>query len=359
MNVGILSMQQVYNYGSFLQAFSLKKQFEMRGHTVTFIDIIPGRIIVENDAEKLHYLSKFDRHLFKRIEHYVKAKEMDKIHFDDYLKYLIQSQNQIPEEFDIVVIGSDEVFNFSSPSKWGFTRQLFGDIKNAKKIVTYAASCGSSSYRKAEELKVVNELKECLSHISAFSVRDENTQDFVYRLTGIKACINVDPVFLYDYEDYIPKKMTKKPYVLIYAYSNRISSNNEIAAIKQFAQDNGLDILCVGMFQNWCSNNINANAFELLSYVKNARFIITDTFHGTVFSIKYNVPFCSIIRESNQNKLGGLLRQFHLENRRVDDMGEMSAIINKQINWNFVNQMINTERNKSKEYFNAVCEGLL
>lgn len=354
MNVGILSMQQVHNYGSFLQAFSLMKQFEKRGDSVFFIDIIPGKRIVNTQMKDINYLSKLDKYIFKRIDHFFKARQMDKIHEADYRKYLKPSYNN-PKEYDLAVIGSDEVFNFSTPSSWGFSRQLFGEINNSKKIVTYAASCGSSSYKDAEELGVIDDISECFQNIASFSVRDENTKAFVKRLTGKDAIINVDPVFLTDFNGYLPRKSWKRRYILVYAYSNRIESENEIKSIIQFAKMKKMDVICVGMYQKWCKYNLNADAFELLSYVKNADYIITDTFHGTVFSIKYNKPFCVIIRDSNRNKLGGLLKQFDLLNRCILDPTQMERIMDSPINWASINKYLENEIEKSMGYIDSVC----
>ena len=69
-------MQKIHNYGSFLQALSLKMQLESRGHDVYFIDIIPGKQIVKPEiAPKTSYLSKIDKYFFKRIENYLLFKK--------------------------------------------------------------------------------------------------------------------------------------------------------------------------------------------------------------------------------------------------------------------------------------------
>ena len=143
--------------------------------------------------------------------------------------------------------------------------------------------------------------------------------------------------------------------MLVYAYGNRINDESEIEAIKKYAKKRNLEILCVGMQQRWCHHNIAANAFELLGYVKNAECIVTDTFHGTVFSIKYNKKFVSLIRESNQQKLGGLLRQFGLYDRAVFDMSTLGSMIDKAIDYKKVNLIIQNEQEKSKEYLDTVC----
>ena len=357
MKIGILSMQKIHNYGSLLQALSLKMQLEARGHDVYFVDIIPGKQLHYEEAPKKSgsLISRFDRYLFKRIENYLLSKKMAKIHINDYETYL-QTPKMLPEGemFDLVVIGSDEVFNATTPSRWGFTTQLFGDVKNAKRVVTYAASCGHTTYEDAKKHEIVDELNEAMQRLEHISVRDSNTLEFVRSITGQSAELNVDPVFISNYDALIPALPKRKPYMLIYAYGNRISNEKEIRAIKEYAKKHGLDIISVGMQQRWCKNNLSASAFELLSYVKGAECIVTDTFHGTVFSIKYNKRFVTLIRESNRNKLGGLLNQFELRSRSVDEIEKFEEILDTDIDYYRVNAVIAREQNKSYEYLDMI-----
>ncbi len=356
MKIGILSMQKIHNYGSFLQAFSLKKEFEKRGCDVYFIDIEKGRQICPKDSASIGLSDKFDKYFFKRIQNYLLHKKMDRLHINDYETYLETAKClKSGELFDVAVIGSDEVFNATTPSPWGFTTQLFGNIDNAKRVVTYAASCGTTTLDSVCSEKIDGEIKNAFENIEAISVRDKNTLDFVKGLTGITPQINVDPVFLADYDSHIVAPKIKKPYMLVYAYANRIEDEKEIRAIKRYAKNNGLEILCVGMQQRWCKHNKPASAFELLGYVKNAECIVTDTFHGTVFSIKYNKKFISLIRESNKQKLCGLLRQFDLYVRAVFDTEALPQIMDAEIDYKKVNDLIKSEQEKSSAYLDEVC----
>lgn len=359
MNVGILSMQKIHNYGSFLQALSLKLQFEERGHNVYFIDILAGRQIVSKTdvTNGGSLLSKFDKYFFKRIENYLLFNKMAKLHIADYERYLETDKKIGSDEiFDLVVIGSDEVFNATTPSWWGFSTQLFGDVKNAKHVVTYAASCGHTTYDGVQKYGIVDELKSAMGNLEHISVRDENTADFVEKILNIKPTLNVDPVFISNFDQFIPVAKFRKPYLLVYAYSNRISDENEIEAIKQYAKKNDLDILCVGMQQRWCKYNIAASGFELLAYVKGAECIVTDTFHGTVFSIKYNKRFSTIIRESNRNKLGGLLQQFNLMSRCVNNIDDFERIMDISVDYSIINDIIDKECLKSYSYLDMITE---
>ena len=272
-------------------------QLEARGQDVYFIDILPGRQLVQCASSKsISIFSKFDKYVFKRIENYILSRKMSKIHVHSY-ECCLETIKQLPQGacFDLVIIGSDEVFNATTPSKWGFSTQLFGDIKNAKRVVTYAASCGSTTLESARQYGIEKEIYQAMRKLEHISVRDGNTAEFVEGILHKTPNRHIDPVFISDYDVYIPKQKKRNPYMLVYAYPNRIYDVKEIEAIQSYAKERNLDVICVGMQQRWCSKNIAANAFELLAYVKNADCVVTDTFHGTVFSIKYNKRFVWII----------------------------------------------------------------
>lgn len=184
-----------------------------------------------------------------------------------------------------------------------------------------------------------------------FSVRDENTAEFVRKLTGKDPLYHLDPVFIYDFWDETKEKNLKYDYVLIYAYDGRINDKREIRVIQQFARENNLKTLSAGLYQSWCDKNISADPFELLGYVKNAKCVITDTFHGTVFSIKYNKPFATIIRDSNWQKISYLLKFFNLEKQEVLNVHSLPDILEQNINYKNINRLIMENRKKSLEYF--------
>lgn len=361
MNIGILSMQKVPNYGSFLQALALKKELEKLslGGDVYFIDIEEGTHIIppgpkDKGPEKL--FKKLDRYALKRIENLFFSMYMEKIHKQDYTTYL-QTDKKLPEseKFDLVVIGSDEVFNAGISSKWGFSPQLFGNVKRAKRVITYAASCGQTTKSVTDQYGMTSAIMEALERVRSISVRDQGTYELVYGITGRKAYKHVDPVFLADFNPYIPTLPKRKPYLLLYAYVNRINDEGEIRAIREFAMKYGLEILSVGTQQRWCKNNKTACAFELLAYVKGAAYIVTDTFHGSVFSIKYNKPFAAFIRESNKNKLGELLRFFGLMDRALHSADELEAVLQTKVDYNAINVKIDEEKQRAELYLqNAI-----
>lgn len=78
----------------------------------------------------------------------------------------------------------------------------------------------------------------------------------------------------------------------------------------------------------------------MLAYFKNADFVVTDTFQGTVFSIKYQIPFATIIRDSNKEILSDLLSKFNLTDRRVNDISDLESILLEELDAELLKKML-------------------
>ena len=367
--IGILSMQKVINYGSFLQAFALLQIIKkLRPNAVvSFIDIKPGVLIYEETRKKRSFIfiaKKILNILIKKnIRDYIhiiliKIKRI-KIFKNYWKKYLdITNENNWDILFDSIVIGSDEVFNCIQYASWGFSKNLLGEGLNTNNIITYAASCGHTTISKVETMHLSKEIESALGNIKHFSVRDENTYNFVKRFANQDAFIHLDPVFLFDFSSYMQlNKPLKKPFILIYSYNLRINKSNEIAAIIDFAKMNNMELISLFGYQSWCKRNIVLEPFKILKYFEEASYVITDTFHGTIFSIKYNKKFVSFVRyddlsSPNDNKLHYLLSIFGLQNREIKNTDDLSQKLLQEIDFEPVNKIINYHIQKSLEYLN-------
>lgn len=352
MKVGILSMQEVKNYGSFLQAFSLKSTIESLGHTCDFINIIPGRQLEGYKISRFHKIGLLLQRLWgwdfmKRFEAIYKFQARFS---KEFLPWLGVKPGENHAHYDVVVIGSDEVFNCAQQTWFGFSPQLFGHGINADKVITYAASFGATTVEKLDGMGIREEVAGYLKEIKSLSVRDRNSFQTVKDLTGKEPLMNVDPVLIYDYSPFMPKTVGMKGYMIVYTYPGRITDKEEIAAIQGFARKKGVKLVSVGHYFPWCDEVVVPTPFEVLAYFRDASYIVTDTFHGSVFSIKYNKPFCTIVRAMNSNKLTYLLQQFGLEGRIVRKMTDMPSIMDRPIAYESVNGLIAQERQRSLSY---------
>ena len=329
MKVAILSMQEVKNYGSFLQAFSLKKTIESLGHTCDFINIVPGRQLTGYKISRFHKAKLLCQRLWgwdfaKRFETIYKFQTRFS---KEFLPYLGVGQGANHSHYDIVVIGSDEVFNCAQQTWFGFSPQLFGQGLNADKVITYAASFGATTLDKLRTLGVKDEVAGLLKQLACISVRDGNSAEIVNTLTGKEPLRHIDPVLIYDYT-------------------------------RAYAQQKGLKLVSIGHYFPWCDEVVVPTPFEVLSCFRDAACVVTDTFHGSVFAIKYNKPFCTIIRNMNSQKLSCLLKQFGLEDRIVNDVSRMQTILDTPIDYLPVDRQLEMEREKAIQYLTAELASL-
>lgn len=186
-----------------------------------------------------------------------------------------------------------------------------------------------------------------LSKFKTISVRDENSFEIIKKLTGIEPEINLDPVLISNYDEEMIDNVKYKNYILLYAYSNRINKY-EGKIIKEYAKENNKIIISIGGYEEVADYNIVVNPFELFAYFKHADLVITDTFHGSIFSIKNHSNYFTIVRKSNENKVVDLLKRLKQENRIITDIKEIYNFYEND--FSETDKIINYETIKAIEY---------
>ena len=298
-------------------------------------------------------MKKIDCYILNRLNAKVAIRKQFKF-FEDfrYQELNIREATQ-NTNYDLCIIGSDEVFNCMSNSIWGFTSQLFGNVRQAKNVITYAASCGATDVSQLPD-GVANKIKDAFGRVSGFSVRDLNTKYFVSELVGKESDIHLDPVLVGNFDNEIqnvemPNNM-ERPYCVVYSYPNRINKVSEINSIKKFCKTRGLRLVSLGAQQFWIRNHIACTPFQLLKVFANAEFVITDTFHGTIFSAKYAKKFAVIVRESNRNKLQDLINRIGIEKHLIDDINKLDNFYSLEGSVERIEKIEKQERCRSIDY---------
>lgn len=358
--VFILSMQRVLNFGSVLQAWSLRELLkELSGLRAEFLDVdegmtLPsGRVLTESvDYEGpvcypsgilqkakrrcIRYLSAYNKHLIRRF----------------MKKELKLGSCGEPGEKDLVIIGSDEVFNHTR----GVNLQLHGNVPGAKRVITYAASCGSALPQdvRAQDLEQVC---SALKRVESVSVRDNATARYLAELSGQQPVRHLDPVLVGGLRRRKPRKVWLKKFLLVYAYGQRIHTEREINVIRSFARARGLKTVAMGGSQFWCDLYIPASPMRLLDYFHAAEYVVTDTFHGSVFSVINHKKFAVIVRATNRGKITGLLEDLKLDERVLTDMEQLEPTLTAQIDYRQVDEILDREQARTEEYLKKHLEG--
>lgn len=369
--VGIMSMQRIANYGSFLQAYALKQLMEEVGCNVEFVDYHVGAPVITENADSKN---KVVRKIEKGLETFqYRAPLAHKLSFIRYKqsfaqKYMpllgITDEMNYNPTVDCLVIGSDEVFNcIQKNSNVGYSPELFGKNNHAKKLITYAASFGNTTLIKLEKYKKANEVGALLKKFDAISVRDTNSGTIVELLTGKEPVYNLDPVLTYDYMnccDKIPRVQTNEKYLILYAYAGRIS-NDEADWIAAYAKKKNLKVYAIGGIQKCADRFVDCSPFEVLAYFRNAEEVITDTFHGSIFSVITHRPFATLIRKSvgnsygNEEKLSDLLNRLGLTERMTTKVEETEHINQQPIDYEKVDDVLQKQREIAKAY---LCQSI-
>lgn len=365
--IGILSMQRIANYGSFLQAYGLKHILEDFECDIQFVDYHPGETLIPADGgtglrrkiSKVLEAFNYDAPLKEKIK-FIKYK---KNYARNYYPYLgIDGKMNYSPELNVLVIGSDEVFNcIQNNTNVGFSPELFGANNKAKKVITYAASFGNTTVEKLKKYGIDKEVASYLNNIDSISVRDKNSGLVVKELTGKEPVYNLDPVLAYDFIGKctdVPTGVPEKDYMILYGYAGRFSKE-ECMKIRAYADSKGLKIFCIGGVQDACDKFIDCNPFQVIAYFQHADCVVTDTFHGTILSVIAQRQFASVVRKTgygNAEKITDLLGRLGLSDRIVDDLDIVGDKVDEVIDYKKVNEIILAERQKSYEYLRRNVE---
>ena len=287
-----------------------------------------------------------------------------KIVFDSFLQKYIKitpktyrTEKELLENIpfaDAYCTGSDQVWN----SYWneGVDRPLYLSFVPENKFrFSYASSIGNAELSQKE----IEEIKPMLALYKHITVR-ENTGIDIMRSVGFEDVQQmIDPTLLFKGEQwrkYTSDKFKNQKYVVTYNlhHDKRIDDY----AMK-VAETNGLkvynitynihDIIRKGTIK-WCPK-----IEEYLGLIKDAQYVITDSFHATVFSILFNKKFMVIYPEQASSRIRSILELLNLQNRGCDDMPDVQQVMN-DIDFSNVDNILDVERERAISYLKKVID---
>ncbi|WP_071149809.1 polysaccharide pyruvyl transferase family protein [Bacteroides ndongoniae] len=348
MKIGILTLPLHTNYGGILQAYALQTIIERMGHEPHLIK----RLMVKRSTKKmLIYKSKS---LIKKVICFLTLDANDKMRkslgIRSFIKqYIIvdefDSFEQIKKnQYDIIIVGSDQIWRPLYVKDIENTYLNFAVGWNIKRIA-YGASFGVSDWEYTLEQTLV--CKKLLREFDAVSVRE---------LSGVKLCkehFNVDaqwvldPTMLLDKDDYINRfnltRISKNTdYMFDYILDETCDKN---AFIERIANKTCL--------QPFWRRNINEktelpSVIEWLDAFYNSEFVVTDSFHGCVFSIIFQKKFIVFGNEKRgMARIQSLLNLLGLENRLVMNFEQLNEVCVHHIDWVIIAEKLQEFRNNS------------
>lgn len=363
MKVGIITVYDSANVGSYMQALAMQELVRRNGDE-------PYMIKTRSDFATLclflgYNFSKGARSwstFFKFLVDSVKHLKITSKRFHKYMQYRkdwsefekIVSVHQAEKlNLDILLIGSDEIWNAKRPA---FQNPYFYGIGvHAKKKIAYAISAGD-----AEEADFLNHkmlIEDGVKKIDEIYPRDSYTASLLREL-GVNAEKNiVDPTLQIDVTKYFKeedKKLEGKKYILVYSY---FVGENHRQNLIRYARENNLILVDILLRQDWCDRSISYSPLEFGNVVKHAEAVFTSTFHGTIFSMLLNKKFVVL---AQLPKIIHLLDQFDMSGRSIaDDIGyeEFCRMMQTEIDYSGFNGKLSQCRDNSASLLKAVLHG--
>ena len=321
MKIGILTFHCAYNFGALLQAYALQTQLELWNHNASILNYRPDYL--SQDEPQMRLLS-FIKHPFKysfirkhhnsRVQHYRLFKDFENSYFN------LDAINSINKEYDLLIIGSDQIWNQKYNGKERIWYGYTPDNIQAKRIITYAASAGDAT---ANELgpDITN---STFNMFDCILVREQRLQQALSQI-GIESALVLDPVLMASkkvWRDWLVPKQGKEKYIVV--YQGR-SDNRILEFARNMASKNGWKTITVDMYDNSYSTpyeHIDLSPEGFVKIIANAACVVTSSFHGTAIAIIANTPFYSICMDDGADgRVLELLTKLSLEDRfiRVTD----------------------------------------
>lgn len=358
-SAGIITFQWFDNYGTVLQAYGL--QTALRGMGVD-AQIIPLRI--RERTGLLSFVSKSWRGFLTKINNYLWQKgslrprlysefrqsnfnyaQMPSLYFDEACSRIFSQ--------DVLVFGSDNIWSPWCTSLDDSMGHLFygTHVKHTNKIVYAASTAGYlSDHPRAGE--VINRVKD--AGFRSVSLREGANVD-LFRKNGIDAVRVPDPAFLLTKDQWMilerkPEGVASGEYVLGYDLGH-VGDVSIREACEQEARNSGLKVLIPFPKKYWRDRDVACypSPGEWLWLIHHAKCVVTNSFHGVMFSLVYNVPFrfCSVAGgdKSLNMRAFEVLEKFRL----------LTNVIGQPVDWRIVNKEIDAFRETGLEYLKKNC----
>ena len=384
--IGVCACYNSKNYGSMLQTLATEKQLEKLGFSYEIIrysrkltpallfrsiDRIPE--ILKKKLEKKKQAIELTR--YPKVKYGIKIRNQC---FDSFMTSTFTALSPIYDTFrelqnaakkyDAVLVGSDQLWRPEGFSTGFYTLEFVPDdvIK-----ISYATSFGVSQIPK-NKLKIAKKFLERINHIS---VRELRASKMVEEITGRKVPTVVDPTLLFNEDEWkvmIPEKKvidTGKKYIFCYLLGANPAHRS---AVKKFSAETGCIIVTTPHLDEFVEADdtfgdismYQVGPAEFVNLIRNASYVCTDSFHGSVFSILHHKSFVTFnrfadgCRNSRNSRIDSLLHQTGLESRHCTDLTALSRIMDEKIDYIEVEKKLTRMREDSQQYLKNALDSI-
>lgn len=356
------------NYGQILQIYSLQQILLAKGVEPFLIKHIPEinkqhDNIIKRAIKVFSSLDRIKDAINKRKKSYFKREiRIVNRNFNSFKEKYIISTDKLytysdllnnPPQFDCYICGSDQIWNYPSPIF------LMNWVKKGTHKYSYAASFGKPSFPNY----LLKEYQKSLTTFSGISVREKSGINICNQI-GINNVIHVlDPTFLLSKEDYQKKlsisnfKHSGEKYIFLYLLGNK--TNIDINYIKKYAKENNLIIKFVPS-QNFSIQDLDPiypTIQEWLELIMNAEVVITNSFHGTVFSIIFEKLFYTVILTENDSKMNERIISL-FEDLKINQYFNNKIDLNCSLDYIEIKKRLKLLKDKSISYIDKILNNI-
>ncbi len=338
MKIGIVTLYDALNYGAYFQALSMQRFLNSIGHDAEFINLeikhpnkfyqIPPSRRIGRKAFKFHWFNLQKKLQYKRAWRHLNINNA-----------LYQSTRK---HYDAIVLGSDEIWSVRNPH-FDPPPECFGSGLNVDRLISYAPSVGKST---AAEVASKNHIQEGLKQIQHLSGRDAATCEMIRMVTEREPVKVLDPTFLSGFDELIDENNIEKgDFILVYTYG---FSGEKIAIARELSSRTGMPLISAGFIHHWCHRSVPVDPFQFLGLLKRAKYIITNTFHGTCLSLILRRPFGVFSAESQ--KLSALIEDLNLSAVEITSVESALEGFNSQYITNELETLIENRKQASIDF---------
>ena len=348
------------NYGSALQTWALHQAMKKLDAYPVLVDYCPDILADKDPLNPYKNMWDKDEESKRMVELTMPAiranyEKFNRFYHDQFVrttqKYTSRNFDQIVNErLDGYVCGSDTIF---CPDEFGFDDGYYANYPEMRgNSVSYAASFGDPHFNE-ETYGILNAR---IKNFKALGIRENQMIPYLKQHISVPVQRTIDPTLLLtgaDYEKIVGDKPEYEKYLLL--YSRRYSPQMEAYAEK-LANENGWKIIDISLRATNAERGhimrYDAGVEEFLSLIKHAEYIVTNSFHGMIFSVQFRRPFVIFSREQCDNKIDELLELFGLSNRKK----EGAESFRKTIDYEAIHANIAAAREKSIQFLKLEIE---
>ena len=369
MIIRTITCHHAFNHGAMLQAYALVTYLQSLGHDAKVIDYRPWYMsplsvdfkAVENERygfpliKLLYLLYKLPSRYFQQKRNYLMEEFFQRnicVTSDQYSS--IDELRNNPPHADLYIAGSDQIWNTTFNN--GKDPAFYLDFGHPKRKISYAASFATRNLERGTEEFVKNKLQ----NFDAISVREQSGTDVLMSL-GLEGKKVVDPVFLLDYhhwDNLIEKKVVSGNYILTYDFEPGKSGIKEIA--KRLASLMKCKVYSVtpsASFFNYADKSFMISSpDQFVSLIKHAHCVISNSFHGTAFSMIYGKNFFVMDRKDGLNaRMQDLLNHYQLNHRLITPDATDNVLL-ANIDYESVYKQLSADIDSSKSFLQQQIE---